>query len=41
VEVEDSIKGLLPRSHYDFYSTGEVELIDFEEDDEIQVVGPE
>lgn len=41
VEVEDSIEGLLPRSRYDFYSTGEVELIDFDESDEIEVVGPE
>lgn len=41
VEVEDSIEGLLPRSRYDFYSTGEVELIDFDEADEIEVVGPE
>jgi hypothetical protein len=41
IEVEDSIEGLLPRSRYDFYSTGEVELIDFEEEDEIEVVGPE
>lgn len=41
VEVEDSIEGVLPRSRYDFYSTGEVELIDFEEEDEIEVVGPE
>lgn len=41
VEVEDSIEGLLPRSRYDFYSTGEVELIDFGEEDEIEVVAPE
>lgn len=41
VEVEDSIEGVLPRSRFDFYSTGEVELIDFDEDDEIEVVGPE
>lgn len=41
VEIEDSLEGLLPRSRYDFYSTGEVELIDFEEEDEIEVVGPE
>jgi len=41
VEVEDSIEGLLPRSRYDFYSTGEVELIDFDEEDEIEVVAPE
>lgn len=41
VEVEDSVEGVLPRSRYDFYSTGEVELIDFEEEDEIEVVGPE
>lgn len=41
VEVEDSIEGVLPRSRYDFYSTGEVELIDFEEEDEFEVVGPE
>lgn len=41
VEVEDSIEGVLPRSRYDFYSTGEVELIDFDEEDEIEVLGPE
>lgn len=41
VEIEDSIEGVLPRSRYDFYSTGEVELIDFDEEDEIEVVGPE
>lgn len=41
VEVEDSIEGVLPRSRFDFYSTGEVELLDFDEDDEIEVVGPE
>lgn len=41
VEVEDSVEGVLPRSRYDFYSTGEVELIDFEEEDEFEVVGPE
>lgn len=41
VEVEDSIEGVLPRSRFDFYSTGEVELIDFDEEDEIEVVSPE
>ena len=41
VEVEDSIEGVLPRSRYDFYATGEVELIDFDEEDEIEVIGPE
>lgn len=41
VEVEDSLEGMLPRPRYDFYSTGEVELIDFDEADEIEVVGPE
>jgi hypothetical protein len=41
VEVEDSIEGVLPRSRYDFYASGEVELIDFDEEDEIEVVGPE
>ena len=41
VEVEDSIEGVLPRSRYDFYATGEVELIDFDEEDEIEIVGPE
>ena len=41
VEVEDSIEGMLPRSRYDFYATGEVELIDFDEEDEIEVIGPE
>lgn len=41
VEIEDSIEGVLPRSRYEFYATGEVELLDLDEDEEIQVIGPE
>ncbi len=40
VEVEDSVEGLLPRSRYDFSSSGEVYLIDFDEDEEIKVIRP-
>ncbi len=40
VEVEDSVEGLLPRPRYDFNSLGEVYLIDFDEDEEIEVIRP-
>ncbi len=38
VEVEDSVRGKLPRSAYDFNTKGEVFLIDFYEDEEIEVI---
>jgi hypothetical protein len=41
VEVEDSVWGKLPRSTYDFNAGGEVFLLDFDEDEEIEVVRPE
>ena len=41
IEVEDSVEGKLPRSSYDFNALGEVFLLDFAEDEEIEVVGPE
>jgi hypothetical protein len=40
VEVEDSVKGKLPRSAYDFNTKGEVFLLDFDEDEEIEVICP-
>lgn len=39
VEIEDSERGLLPRSAYDFNTLGEVFLLDF--DEEIEVIRPE
>ena len=41
VEVEDSVRGKLSRSAYDFNAKGEVFLLDFEEDEEIEVIRPE
>ncbi len=41
IEVEDSVEGKLPRSSYDFNALGEVFLLDFAEDEDIEVVGPE
>lgn len=40
VEVEDSKLGKLPRSAYDFNTKGEVFLLDFDEDEEIEVIRP-
>ena len=40
VEVEDSVDGVLPRSRYDFNALGEVYLLDFDEDEEFEVVRP-
>ncbi len=40
VEVEDSVEGVLPRSRYDFNALGEVYLLDFDEDEELEVVRP-
>lgn len=37
IEVEDSQKGVLPRSSYDFNAQGEVFLLDFDEDEEFEV----
>ena len=38
VEVEDSVRGKLPRSAYDFNAKGEVFLVDFDEDEGIEVI---
>jgi hypothetical protein len=38
VEVEDSVDGVLPRTRYDFNALGEVYLLDFDEDEEFEVV---
>lgn len=40
VEVEDSAEGVLPASRYDFNTSGEVFLLDFDEDEEIEVIRP-
>ncbi|HWS81970.1 MAG TPA: hypothetical protein VN178_13205 [Rubrobacter sp.] len=40
VEIEDSVEGVLPRSRYDFNALGEVYLLDFDEDEEFEVVRP-
>jgi hypothetical protein len=37
VEVEDSKEGVLPGSSYDFNAMGEVFLLDFDEDEQIEV----
>ncbi len=41
VEVEDSVRGKLPRSAYDFNAKGEVFLLDFDESEEFEVIRPE
>jgi RecJ-like exonuclease len=41
VEVEDSAEGKLPRSRYDFNERGEVFLLDFDEEEELEVIRPE
>ena len=41
VEVEDSESGLLPRSAYDFNAKGEVFLLDFDEEEPIEVIRPD
>lgn len=38
VKVEDSVEGLLPRSRYDFNAVGEVYLVDYDEDEEFEVI---
>ncbi len=40
VEVEEPVRGKLPRSSYDFNARGEVFLVDFDEDEEIEVIRP-
>ncbi len=40
IEVEDSVEGKLPASRYDFNALGEVYLIDFDEDEELEVIRP-
>ena len=40
VEMEDSVRGKLSRSAYDFNTKGEVFLVDFDEDEEIEVIRP-
>lgn len=40
VEVEDSVEGTLPDDRFEFTATGEVYLLDFDEDEEIEVVKP-
>lgn len=41
VEVEDSVRGNLPRSAYDFNAKGEVFLIGFDESEEFEIIRPE
>ncbi|CAN5707766.1 hypothetical protein BH24ACT20_BH24ACT20_14160 [soil metagenome] len=41
VEVEDSVEGKLPSTRYDFNALGEVYLVDFDEDEEFEVIRPE
>jgi len=42
VEVEDSERGVLPRSAYDFNARGEVYLLDYsDEGEEFEVIRPE
>ena len=41
VEIEDSVRGRLPGSAYDFNARGEVFLLDFDESEEFEVVHPE
>jgi len=38
IEVEDSKEGILPSSTYDFNALGEVFLLNFDEDEEFEVV---
>lgn len=40
VEVKDSVEGVLPASRYDFNTAGEVFLLDFDEDEGIEVIRP-
>ncbi len=38
VEVEDSERGKLPRTSYDFNAKGAVFLIDFDEGEEFEII---
>lgn len=40
VEIEDSVEGLLPRSAYDFNALGEVYLLDFDEEEPVEIIRP-
>lgn len=40
-EVEDSERGMMPRDSYDFNARGEVFLLDFDEDEDLEVIRPE
>ena len=40
VEIEDSLNGRLSRSAFDFNSLGEVFLLDFDEDERVEVIRP-
>jgi hypothetical protein len=40
VEIEDSESGSMPPSAYDFNERGEVFLLDFDEDSEVEVIRP-
>lgn len=41
VEVEDSVEGLLPRTRYDFNASGEVYLLDYDDDEDFEVIRPD
>lgn len=40
VEIEDSVDGPMQRSRYDFNERGEVFLLDFDADEEVEVIRP-
>jgi hypothetical protein len=40
VEVDDSREGTMDASHYDFNERGEVFLLDFDEDEELEIIRP-
>lgn len=41
VEIEDSVEGVLPRPRYDFNARGEVFLLDYDEDEDFEVIRPD
>lgn len=41
VEIEDAVEGELPRSSYDFNERGEVFLLDFDEEEDLEIIRPE
>lgn len=41
IEVKDSVEGKLPPARYDFNALGEVYLLDFDEEEEFEVIRPE